>query len=211
MINYKFFTKRFGTDAVEAIDQLRQAFPNCSFARGKYKSETGIYCFNNIKNREYGDNWDLENGDVFWGVNDPVNARTTLDQYLSEYEDRIPVKLQNGIVIKIYPASAIPKKVLFSRRQVQQDDSPYAKTTEYGRMAYELYELTQKQEALSFNDPKFVRFLKIAFEESYKLPIEVVDSLELFSQADLDKVFAAAMGFDWEFLKKTFEESKQPC
>jgi hypothetical protein len=203
-MSYKTFTTRFGTVAMEALEKLRIEFPGCKFAAGVHKDARGIYAFSS-DTKEYGEKIELESGDFFWN---PTQAnldkiKATLSDYKTLQLDRIPVKLKCGVTIEVYPASAIPTKVMLSlRKKVPKDEenSPYNKSLLYGKMAYDLYFKSQKGEDIKFDDVYFQDFIRQALKESYTFPIEVWDALELICVGDFDPIFCAAMGYNYDML-----------
>lgn len=201
---FKSFTKRFGTVVLDKLPELRQEFPGCKFAAGMHKDVKGIYCFSS-DTKDYGEKIELVNGDFFWNpsVENLFNIKENLSNFKTPKVDRIPVKLQVGTTIEIYPASAIPQKVMLSlsKKQTKEEEaSPYNKSIKYGRMAYDLYFKSQKGEDIKFDQDYFQDFIRQALIESYTFPIEIWDALELISIADFDPIFCAAMGYDYEML-----------
>lgn len=206
---YKTFTTRYGTDTVEKIVELRNAFPGCKFAAGMYKGKKGIFAFSS-DTKEYGEHWTLDNGDEFFG---PTEANiqkliSDLPAYKSDWTDhRIAVKLLCGVQLEIFPASAMPRKIYLTRKVVQKSDVPFDNSTAYGALAYKMFDRTQNsKEEVKLDDPQMMELIKMALVESYKLPAHVWDCLNLLSMSDIDKIFAASMGMSWESL---LEESKK--
>lgn len=204
-IHYKFHTSRFGSDPVDKILELRNEFPGCHFAKGMHKNSRGIFAFDDLVNKSYGESFTTPNGDTFWGPADSNAAIDELQNYKTQYTERIPVKLSTGVTLEIFPASAIPKKVLFSKRSVEKEDedAPYNKKDKYGQMAYDLFFDARAGKELTYKDKRFTDFIGNILTRSYKLPIEIWDSLEIISEGDLDALFAAGLGYDFEHLKKT--------
>lgn len=207
---YKYHTTRFGTDAVEKLEELRKEFPSCHFARGIYKGKQGIYAFKSQDIKEYGDKWELDNGDVFFAPSPEQLQllKTNLSQYKTEWTERLKVILMNGLVLEIFPASAIPKKVYFTKK-VQSLDSPYQTDIPYGKLAYEMYDLSQQEKHMMLDDPRMVHFIKVALFNSYTLPEPLWDVLGI-GFGDFDKIFAAAMGMDWGLLQEEIKKSNVP-
>lgn len=201
---YKFFTSRYGRSIEDNILKLRKDFPNMQFIPGINKDIKGIWCLKDTTTREYGEKVELENGDVL-SLPTEENIQKIIDD-LKKYESnqtiRIPIELVSGTTVSIFPASAIPKKAILSLRTkvVQEEELPYNTKHEYGKIAYKLYLRSQKNEDLKSSDPDLGLLIKLAFENSYNLPIEVIDSLGIVSIQDYDKLFAASMGYDWEAL-----------
>lgn len=205
---FKYHTTRFGTDAVAAIDKLRLAFPRCHFAAGICKDVRGIYAFADREVREYGEKWELPNGDLFWAASAATltSIRANLPKYQSAHADRIAVKLVCGETLQIFPASAIPKKVLFTRK-AEENPAPFNVTVPYGRLAYALFDRTQKDDKIMLDDKQMMQLVMCALSYSYDLPEPLWDALELVSYGDFDRIFAAAMGMDWEYLQEEVGKS----
>lgn len=209
-MSYKFFTTRFGHDAVEKIVELRAEFPKCTYAGGMCKGTRGIFAFASNDVKKYEESYLLDNGDLFFAPT-PENAiklKEIISNYKSNWEERIPVKLKCGLTIEIFPASAIPEKVFLSlRKKTTQETESYNTSNPYGKLAYELYFKSQKGENISFKDEDFLKFIRMSLKESYVLPMEVLDSLEIISTGDLDPIFAAAMGYNYDALVDSLPKS----
>jgi hypothetical protein len=205
---YKTFTTRFGTDAPAKILELRKEFPHCSFAAGVRKDKRGIFAFASNDIKEYGESWELANGDTFFAPTEIrlEEMRNDISKYQTEYPDRIKVDLMNGKKLMIYPASALPRKVYFTRTN-KTPDTPYDVTIPYGKLAYHLYDRTQKEEKIMLDDSQMVEFVKVALKHSYALPEALWDALQLVSYGDFDKIFAAGMGMDWDYLQEEVKKS----
>lgn len=209
---YKYFVSRFGTNIESKIKELRKEFPGMKYTTGVRKDIKGIFVLNDLETREYGDSWETPEGDTFFAPNEANKKKLieTLSDYKSDFKERLKVKLSAcPITLEIFPASAIPQKVMFSRRmpKAENNDSPYNTTDEYGKLAYELYFASRSGEELKFDDERFQKFIKLVLTRSYKLPIEVWDSLEIISVGDFDPLFAAGAGIDYDALVKTLAES----
>lgn len=209
---FKYFTTRFGTSIETNIKKLRKEFSNMSFTTGMRKDVRGIYCLNDLESRDYGEHWETPNGDLFFPPNEENKKKIlgALATYKTDFAERIPVKLAAApITLDIFPASAIPQKVMFSKRmpKAENEDSPYNTSDEYGKKAYELYFASRNGEELRFDDPRFKDFVMMVLSRSYKLPVEMWDALEIISLGDFDPLFAAGCGINYELLKKTLEES----
>jgi hypothetical protein len=207
---YKTFTIRYGTDTVEKIVELRKAFPDCQFARGIHKDKKGIFAFRSNDVKEYGERFELDNGDLFFS---PTEANikkliSDLPAYKSDWTDRIQVKLLNGVILEIFPASAMPRKIYLTRKVVQKSDVPFDNSTAYGALAYQMYDRTQNsKEEVKLDDPQMMDLIKMALTESYKLPMPLWDCLNLLNMSDIDKIFAASMGMSWESLLEEVKKS----
>ena len=205
---FKYHTTRFGTDAVSKIEQLRKEYPGCHFAAGVYKDKKGIFAFASPDIKDYGEKWELENGDTFFAPTDSriQEIKNNISNYPTEWIDRIKIKLINGKDLEIFPASALPKKVYFTKKTIKQD-TPYDQTLLYGKLAYDLFDRTQKDDKILLDDPQMVEFVKMALKYSYTLPEPLWDALQLVSFGDFDKIFAAAMGMNWEYLQEEIKKS----
>ena len=212
---YKLFTTRFGNNNIDRISDLRKAFPGMSFAAGNHKGQKGIWCLKDTVNRLYGEKFEMENGDFFFQPTQEKldEIKATFSNFKTPFVDRIKVKLKVGVTLEIYPASAIPKKVMLSLRKKQtkeEDESPYNKSHNYGRMAYDFFMKSQRDEEIRFDDSNFQDFIRMSLTESYNLPIEIFDALEVISIGDFDALFAAAMGYDFDHLQKELPLSNTP-
>ena len=204
---FKLFTTEFGSNNIDRISDLRKAFPGMSFASGNHKGQKGIWCLKDTVNRLYGEKIELDSGDFFFLPTQEKldEIKGTLSNYKSPWVDRIAVRLKCGMTIDIYPASAIPKRVMLSLRKKptkQEEESPYNKSHRYGAMAFNFLGKSQREEDIRFDNPEFQDFIRMSLQESYTLPIEVWDALEIISIGDFDPLFAAAMGFDFDYLQK---------
>jgi hypothetical protein len=209
---FKYFTTRFGTSIETNIKKLRKEFPGMSFTTGMRKDVRGIFCLNDTESRDYGEHWETSNGDLFFPPNEENKKKILGDlaTYKTTFAERIPVKLAAAdITLDIFPASAIPSKVMFSKRmpKVENEDSPYNTSDEYGKKAYELYFASRNGEELRFDDPRFKDFVMMVLNRSYKLPVEMWDALEIISLGDFDPIFAAGCGIDYASLVKTLGQS----
>jgi hypothetical protein len=174
------------------------------------KDVRGIYVIKDVEDKgPYGDAWELENGDYFYPPSQEncELIKANLSKYKTDFQERITVKLTcNKIELELFPASAIPQKVFFSRRVVthkEDEDSPYNTSDEYGKLAYELYFKSRKGESLLLTDPIFQKFVRLVLIRSYSFPIELWDALEIITLNDYDAIFAAGVGLNYEELKKT--------
>lgn len=204
----KYFTTRYGRDPVAKIDELRKEFPKCHFLGGVHKDSKGIFVIKDLECKQYGEKWQLDNGDFFFSASDAKleEIRNDISKYKTEYQERIKVALICGKELEIYPASALPRKVYFSKKIIKQD-SPYDTTVDYGLAAYKLFDRTQKDDKLMLDDPQMIEFVKMALKYSYTIPEPLWDSLQLVSFGDFDKIFAAAMGMDWDYLQEELGKS----
>lgn len=207
-MKHKYFTKRYGTDAVAKLVELRKDFPEHHFVAGIHKGERGIFCLGDRDNREYGEKVELDNGDFFFPPTDAnlKLVRDNLNSYKTKWEERLKVTLLSGVDLFIFPASALPKKVYFTQKK-KNNTSTYDDTTEYGKAAYLIYDRTQREESMKLDDPQIVEFIMMGLSYSYKLPKDYWDCLGIISLGDFDKLFAAMLGADWDMLQEEVKKS----
>lgn len=200
----KYFTTRFGTNPEinEQLLKLRQAFPGFYYSAGKRKDASGIYVIKDLKTKEYAEPITIEGGDLYWG---PVAQPLTISKFKSNYQERINVTLSCGLEIEIFPASCEPKKVLLSQRKLQVTEEVYNKSSEYGMLAFKLFERAQVPDAkISLSDPEYLDFVAKSLEISYTLPSLFWD--DVITTSDLDSIFSAAMGIDPKEMKSEVQK-----
>lgn len=205
---FKYFTTRFGTDPITTLMELRKEFPTMQFRSGVRKGTKGIWVIKDVEFKdEYGTPWETDKGDFFYPPHQSFlnKIKETLSDYKTDVFERLPVKLRCGIILDIFPASCIPRKALFSRRMKKQElteEEIYNKAHPYGAKAYELYFRSLTNKEIKLDDDQFVDFVLSALKESYTLPTEIWDALEIITLQDYDSIFAAGMGIPDEALQK---------
>lgn len=212
---YKFFDPTIvgKIDDIVTVKALRKKYPNCYYKKGIYKNEKGFYALSTLDKVAFGDPVQLnDDGIVFFGALDKKHNIEKLGEYETNKQPRIEVELVCGVKISIFPASAIPKKIYLRRQNVEsypENDmrSVYNVSDDYGFMAFNLFERSSTtDEVISATDPKIIELVDMALTQSYNLPIELFDDLEIFSEQDLVNVANAAMGISPELQKKTIED-----
>lgn len=204
----KYHTTRFGVDKEVVLDALRKEFPGYFFFNGVYKDSKGIFCCYSQVLKDYGEKFQLENGDWFFGPSAKNIESLKFTDHETDPSERIDVKLVNGKTLRIYPATALPRQVLFGkRRKSDSTASPFNTDIAYGKAAYELYFRSSKNEQILLDDPQMIQFVEMALRESYKLPSEFWDSIRYITTTDIDKIFSAAMGMSWEYLQDEIKKS----
>lgn len=197
---FKFHTTRFGYVEPETIlDKLRAEFPNMRFCKGVYKDKRGIFALHDQDTRIYGEKEELDNGDVFFPPS-PENCekiKKELKSFENKFEDKIEVKLFNGQVLKIFPASCQPKKFLFNKKK--REETPYNRDLDYGKVAYEAFNKLRDGKIV-IGDEMHDSLMKMALLNSYNLPLEIWDYINLISERDTDRIFVAALGMDYDYL-----------
>ena len=200
---HKYFSTRFGPDPIIRLDDLRKEFPGFSYKSGMRKGVKGIWIISDIEYKDsYGEPWECDNHDWYYPPNAEgiQNILNNLQQYQTDFPERTAIKLACGLSLNIYPASAIPRKALFSKRI--QDDDVFNRKHEYGAAAYDLYFRAIKDPNILINDPQFVGFIKLALKYSYNILPELWDALEILTYSDYDKLFAAAVGVPVDEVEK---------
>ena len=215
-IDFKFFDPQGSSITYIEYNykKLKKQYPGCSFRIGKHRSVKGIFV---LSSKEYLDivKEPIEIADAtwFWGPADRDKAIAALSCYETSVKDKLAIQIDCGATLKIFPASALPRKVFLSRRQVdteiKEGENPYPKINPYGCLAYELFDRFKDGEEVPLSDPKVIDFVTMALRNSYNLPIEVFDSLELLSIQDLDSILMAAMGVTEEVKKLLCDESNK--
>lgn len=196
----KYFTTRFNHINLmsDDISPLKNEFPNFYFKNGMRKNEKGIYAIFDLDNLTYDAPLELDNGDFFYPPTKENKEKLikNLSNYKTDKEERINIKLISGSIIEIVPASAIPKQIYFGSRikNKENDNNPFSKATEYSKMAYKLYEISSQNKINEINDEEFLKFIELALIESYKIPTDLFNCLELVSYQDLQNIFYGAMG-----------------
>lgn len=216
---YKYFISKL--DAQRDIVKLRKLFPNHYYKDGMKKDTKGVFIIRETKNREYGEqrNSVLRNKLVkeglltedqhvtFWA---PSCSKDEFDY--SKYEidtgrPKISVTLTNGKVVNINPAAGEPKEMIFGgdyEEERIQMASLYSRATEYGELAYQLIyaeDEVQEQGGLLSNDKRLLKLIELAMVNSYSLPLDMFNWLNLVSQNDVGLLYKAAMGADQSFLE----------
>jgi hypothetical protein len=202
MIHFKYFTTAY-KDPINQIKELRKAFPNMYFFKGRYKDLEGVYCASSPDNKEYGEVVELNNNTTqfFWGPKDIQTALNSLKEYQTGSLLKIPVKALETTELLITPATAIPKKVVFGNRK-----STDTKEVKYAQLAFEVFSKIENKEQILLHDENIIELVKEALKASYKLPIDVFDSLAIIDEEVLERIVLAALGIDDDTLKKTLEE-----
>jgi hypothetical protein len=186
-------------DPINLIE-LRKQYPNCYFKTGQYKNNPTLFVLGDLETREYSDPVKLKDGSTFFAPKD--NTAFDLEKYETEKDLRkfkIEIQLICGRKIWIRPATMEPQAYsLFDDDNEEQP--PYSQATEYGRLAYSLYDDIIKQQDIKLTDPRVKKFVKLCIAASYDMPLVVFDSLKFISASDLMPIISAGMGMNDDVL-----------
>lgn len=180
-------------DAVTIIS-LRDKYPRCFFKTGMLKDKSTLFVLGDLTTREYGIPRQLKDGSSFYPPKDM--SKFDLEQYEVNKEVRefkIQVTLSSGVKLWVKPATLEPQIYsLFS------DDEPssYSQATEYGKLAFNIYDDIQRDVDIKLTDARIKKFIKLLLTASYNLPLVVLDSLNLISINDLLNLVGAGLGVD---------------
>lgn len=187
-----FLRKKFNTEHKEYY-----------FKAGKHKGDNVIFVLNDLTTKVYGEPIiSKQHKDcMFYPPTD--DTKIDLEQYeihKNRREYKIKVDLVDGHSLYIIPASLEPKRVVFDLDEVEEEDNPYSTATEYGRLAYSLYDEAKKGDSLPIAMLK--KLVILSLMKSYNIPIDIWNWLGIVSAQDFDPIAAAAMGISPELTKK---------
>lgn len=201
-MNYKYFTARY-TNILDDKERaaLKKEFPGMNFTAGMHKDRRGVFVTTTKEKVEYGERFELHNGDIFFPPKSFEGFNP--DNYLTPHEERIEIVLMNGEKLRIFPASAIPKRALFRKRMGEEGEA-YNRSNPYGCLAYDFFYMPEeKKKVLKLDSPEIVNLVEAALKASYSLPIEMWDALGWLCEGDYDPIVLAALGYKLEIQKKT--------
>jgi hypothetical protein len=202
-------------DASTSIQTLRKKFntqhKNYYFKDGLYKNKQCIFVLNDLTTKVYSDPIESKQyrGSLFFPPLDPIKVED-FEVNPDKKEWKIKVDLVSGTTIYVIPATLEPKKIVFDfdDTETQTEDSPYSLATEYGTLAYSLFEDSQNKKELVLKDPRIKKLIMLGLQKSYAMPIDLINWLGLISEQDIDPLFAACMGYSPELLKKKEDGSE---
>lgn len=209
---WKFFIPNL--DNVRDLDALRTLLPNHLYLSGVFKNVKGTFAFP--------ERWGIPaipsfaekresvefDGAFFWGPLYPTDVK--YEEFETETDLRIPVKLSSGVKISIVPATAMPRKMLLGKRRIKAEDRDekyihaknFNRDNEYGKLAYELITLFNESE-IDLEDPRLAELIELGLKKSYNLPLDVISDVIPLDQLDINLLFFCCMGADETALKKT--------
>jgi hypothetical protein len=177
----------------ETLIGLRAKYPNCYFKTGMLKDQATLFVLANLTCREYGPPKKLKDSSTFYP---PL---TDLD--ISEYEVskdarkfKIEVTLSNSKKLWVKPATLEPQ--VYSLFDDTEDVSNYSQATEYGKLAYSIYDDIVKDKDIKLSDERVKKFIKLLIQASYAMPLVIFDALNIISVSDLMPLISAGLGID---------------
>jgi len=208
---WKFFSPN--KDNIRDILVLREMFPNHEFANGMHKGKRGVFAFPKgyDNNREYAERHPSNEWDdvMYWEPTEKSLENFDLEKWEMPSEWKIPLVLGCGQKLRVIPATAIPKRVIFGKKGIVEKNrkeeiefaANYNTEFDYGKMAYGmLYRF--RDEEIEFSDPDLKNLITECLRCSFRLPMDVINSVLKISTYDINLLFYAAMGSDLEFLEK---------
>jgi hypothetical protein len=192
------------------LDKLRKKYPGMHFKAGKYKDKQVTFILKDLTTKEYGNPIESDDypGSLFYPPKDkPKDIQAFLDSHSTnpDINDRkIKVTLPNEIRLTLSPATLEPRKVLLSLTKPLsiKQDNPYG-DSEYGLLAYSLYQKTQETKNLEIESPEAAKLISLCLKKSYNLPIDMWNYLEVIGVESLYEILVSAMGFNYsELIKK---------
>lgn len=204
---YIYFTE---TSAESQIDFLRKRYNTKSkvyyFKNGKYKDRSCIYVLNDLITKTYGEPIPSKQhpNDLFFP---PLNPLVISDYEIlpDKKEWKIKVDLVEGTTLWIVPATLEPKKIVFDfddNTGVTEENSPYSLATEYGTLAFSIFEDVQAKKDIMLNDKRIKKLILLAIQKSYSIPLDIINSCGIISSQDIDPLLSACLGINPELLEK---------
>lgn len=189
------------------LDFLRKKFntehKQYYFKSGKSKGDDVVFVLNDLVNKVYGEpTQSKQHKDcIFY----PPKEDTIIDLeqhevHKSKREFKVKVDTSDGKTLYIIPATLEPKRVVFDLDEAEEEENPYSTATEYGRLAYTLYDAAKAHQELPLAALK--KIVILALLKSYTIPVDLWNWLGIVSVQDFDNIAAAAMGISPELTKK---------
>lgn len=179
-------------DDAETLISLREKYPSCLFKMGMHKDKVTLFVLGDLTTRQYGEPRKLKDGSTFYPpLNDFDLAPYEVAKELRQF--KIQVKLTSGKSLWVKPATLEPQ--VYSLFDDEEANS-FSQATEYGKLAYSLFDDIQKDKDISLVDPRIRKFIKLLIATSYNLPVIIIDSLNIISASDLLNLVSAGLGID---------------
>lgn len=208
-MSYKwiFYTDK---DPILELEFLRKKYntPNKQyfFKSGKHKDKDCIFILNDLTTRIYADPVPSKQfpNELFFAPTSQVD----FDDYEIHKEQRewkIPVPLKANKTIFIIPATLEPKKLVFDfndEEGVEEENGIYSLATEYGKLAYNIYDFIESKNKLTMTDPRIKKLVMMGLMKSYNLPVDMINAAGIISAQDLDPILSACLGINPELLLK---------
>jgi hypothetical protein len=203
-------------DAGSQIELLRRKFNTKTkqyyFKDGSYKGKSCIYVLNDLTTKQYAEPLDSKQfkGSLFFPPLESISLEDVEIQK-DKREWKIKVDVVSGVTLWIIPATLEPKKIVFDFDDTgaKEEDSPYSLATEYGTLAYSIFDDIEHKKEVTLSDPRVKKLIMLALQKSYNIPIDIINWAGIVSVQDVDPLLSAAMGISPELLEKKSDGSKQ--
>lgn len=201
-MQYKFFTTKYTTLPNDLV-KLREDFGKLHFKEGSYDGKQGIFCLSSLEKIENSYDKPIKSSQFLDTLFFPPKELITdkqkfLDEGLTS-KNKIKVICQTGINIYIYPATEEPRKVIFNLfDSASEINTP---TTKYAKLAYELFPEIESGTIFA-NDKRIAELISLGLIKTYNYPLDLINWLDVFSVADVEKLLFATLGVDSSLLKK---------
>lgn len=179
-------------DDAETLIGLSEKYPKCYYKTGILKDQVTLFVLGDLTTKEYAPHRKLHDGSTFYPPKDM--SLFNLDTYENDKslrEFKVEVTLASGRKLWVKPATLEPQVYsLFS----EEETNEYSQATEYGRLAYSIYDDIIKDKNVNLTDIRIKKFIKLLIQASYSLPLIVFDSLNIMSINDLMNLVSAGLG-----------------
>lgn len=211
MYKWVYFTDK---DASSQVQFLRKKFntphKEYFFKDGLYKGKQCVYVLNDLTTKVYADPVDSkQHKDCLFFA--PLEALKLDDHEIQKdkREWKVQVSTVGGNDLFIIPASLEPKKIVFDfdDTPAKEEESPYSLATDYGALAYAIFDEIENKKQVLLSDPRVKKLIMLALQKSYNLPIDVWNWAGVVSAQDMDGLLSAAMGIDPKLLEKKSDGS----
>jgi hypothetical protein len=180
-------------DDPETLIGLRAKYPNCYYKTGYLKDQVTLFVLGDLTTREYGPHRKLKDGSTFYPPKDDLDL-STYENSKDVRQFKVEVTLVSGKKLWVKPATLEPQ--VYSLFDDAEEANSYSQATEYGKLAYSLFDDITKEKEVKLTDPRVKKFISLLLEASYNLPLIILDSLNLISVNDLMNLITAGLGID---------------
>lgn len=208
MVKTKYFTETI-RDIPQNLAFLKKKFPGYFFYEGKCNGLKGTYIVSScekgvdefeqpVPSKEYKDY-------LFFPPKNIKNVQEYLDEHIRKKDAlHTPVELvDNGIILKIVPATQEPIKVaisMFDDEDEQKTEEFGGFTSEYGKLAFKIDEKFFNKEEVDFKEG--MKLVGLAIKKSYNITADMINSFNIISRQDVENIIDAALGYTEEVKKK---------
>jgi len=183
----------------ETLINLRKQYPGCYFKTGQLKDQLTLFVLGDLTTREYALPKKLKDNSLVYVPRDI--SKFDLENYEVAKDLRkfkIEVALISGKKLWVKPATLEPQ--VYSLLS-DEETTEYSQATEYGRLAYSIFDDIEKDKNIQLNDERVKKFIKLIIENSYAIPTVVFDSLGIISVNDLIPLISAGLGINEDVLE----------